>query len=75
MDIQPNLSAGWVVQEHEHCLSAVPAQDLIDHEADSDECVCGPRVVLTTGKIVIAHCSLDGREAHERQFVWPEGTL
>ena len=47
-----------------------PANDLIEHVTDSDECACGPtsepveRDDGSTGWLVTHH-SLDGREANE----------
>lgn len=47
-----------------------PVDDLIDHEADSDNCVCIPRVeAMTEGPgptdWLYVHSSLDGRELEE----------
>lgn len=47
-----------------------PLNDLIDHDTDSDDCVCGPRiepVPADDGSMgwVVVHHSLDGREANE----------
>lgn len=48
-----------------------PDRDLIEHDTDTDDCVCGPafeRVDAYDGGDgwVIIHHSLDGRELHER---------
>lgn len=47
-----------------------PVADLIEHDTESDDCVCGPGmrpVRRDDGSIqwVITHYSLDGREANE----------
>ena len=47
-----------------------PIGDLIEHDTDDDDCVCGPTVVPVPrddGSMgwVIVHHSLDGREADE----------
>lgn len=47
-----------------------PDDDLIDHDLDGDDCVCGPRtepVERDDGSVgwVIVHHSLDGREHAE----------
>ena len=47
-----------------------PIGDLIEHDTDSDDCVCGPTAEYVPGDgdgdgWVITHHSLDGREAHE----------
>ncbi len=48
----------------------VPINDLIEHETDGSDCVCGPTtepVPREDGSMgwVISHHSLDGRELHE----------
>ena len=47
-------------------LHVVPVNDLILHDIDSDDCVCGPSVEFCDGGAVVVHHSLDGREAKER---------
>lgn len=46
-----------------------PNRDLIDHDTETDDCVCGPSIehVNTRGRDgwIITHHSLDGREKHE----------
>ncbi len=47
-----------------------PLGDLIEHDTDGDDCLCGPRtepVERDDGSYgwVIVHHSLDGRERHE----------
>lgn len=47
-----------------------PVDDLVEHDTDGGECVCGPRtepVPREDGSIgwLIRHHSLDGREHHE----------
>ena len=52
-------------------VHVVPCGDLIEHELDGDECVCGPDVEYFredgTAFLVplITHHSLDGREQFE----------
>lgn len=53
-----------------HVGHVYPLNDLIEHELEGDDCVCGPspnRVVRDDGADawVIVHHSLDGREARE----------
>lgn len=50
-----------------HCY---PIDDLIEHDTDTDECVCGPEVEVVKradGSVgwLYVHHSLDGREAAE----------
>ena len=47
-----------------------PVNDIIEHNTDTDDCVCGPTaepVIDDDGSCgwVIVHHSLDGREANE----------
>lgn len=47
-----------------------PVNDIIEHNTDTDDCVCGPTaepVIADDGSCgwVIVHHSLDGREANE----------
>jgi len=47
-----------------------PVNDLIEHDLESDDCVCGPAiepVEADDGSIgwLVSHNSLDGRERHE----------
>jgi hypothetical protein len=46
-------------------VHAYPLDDLIDHELEGDECLCGPAVLFEAGGQVIVHHSLDGRELDE----------
>lgn len=51
-------------------IHVYPDADLIDHDTNGDDCVCGPRadpVERDDGSIgwVLVHHSLDGREQHE----------
>lgn len=43
-------------------VHVVPVDDIIDHNLDSADCVCGPRVRQREQGTVIVHASLDGRE-------------
>jgi hypothetical protein len=50
-----------------HCY---PVGDLVDHDTDGDECICGPTtepVERDDGSIgwLVVHHSLDGREQRE----------
>lgn len=50
-----------------HCY---PVGDLIEHDTDGGECVCGPSTEAVfredgSNGWLIVHHSLDGREAHE----------
>jgi len=42
-----------------------PVADLIDHDTDTDDCVCGPTTEFGDGWAVVTHHSLDGRETKE----------
>lgn len=65
--------AGWVwetVDSFGH-VHVHPVADLVDHEIESDDCICGPRIDAVKredGSIgwLVVHHSLDGREQHER---------
>jgi hypothetical protein len=47
-------------------VHTIPINDIIEHDTNSDECVCGPDIIYVEngGKQVIHH-SLDGREFRE----------
>ena len=45
-------------------VHVIPVGDLIGHDQEGDDCVCGPDVEFVEGGVVIVHHSLDGRE-HE----------
>lgn len=53
-------------------MHAYPMNDLMEHETDGEDCVCGPAVRHikhddgTSGWIILHH-SLDGRESNEPQ--------
>ena len=42
-----------------------PVDDLIEHERQGDECICGPDVYYVEGTKIVTHHSLDGRELAE----------
>lgn len=42
-----------------------PVADLIEHELEGDDCVCGPDIVFSEGGHQVVHHSLDGRELTE----------
>lgn len=46
-------------------VHVLPIDDLVEHEEEGDDCVCGPRVEFVEGGKVVVHNSLDGRENHE----------
>ena len=51
-------------------LHVVPIDDLIEHQTDGDECICGPDCELVQrddapDMYLYSHHSLDGREIHE----------
>jgi hypothetical protein len=51
-------------------VHAYPVNDLIEHDTESDNCVCGPTqrpVKRDDGSVgwVVTHHSLDGREKNE----------
>ena len=56
-----------MTDEHVHVY---PHRDLIEHDTDSDQCICGPTTEAvfrhdgSNGWLVVHH-SLDGREHHE----------
>ncbi len=50
-----------------HC---VPINDLVEHNTDNDDCICGPTtepVERSDGSfgLIVIHHSLDGREKNE----------
>lgn len=53
-----------------------PVNDLIQHNTDSDECLCGPTVeavMADDGSCgwMVTHNSLDGREFRELDYTGP----
>ena len=47
-----------------------PDSDLIEHDTESDDCLCGPEVEAVPGEDgyfgwLVSHHSLDGREKRE----------
>lgn len=54
-----------------------PVADLIEHDTDGGDCVCGPDVEHVEADDgdgwLILHHSLDGRELHEDDDGWKEG--
>lgn len=51
-------------------VHVVPINDLVEHETDCDDCVCGPTIEAVfredgSNGWLILHHSLDGREADE----------
>ena len=52
--------------EHWHVF---PVADLIDHDTESDDCICGPHPELVPTQDgdawILIHHSLDGRETKE----------
>lgn len=43
----------------------IPVNDLIEHDTESDNCVCVPDLTFLEGGLRITHHSLDGREERE----------
>ena len=57
-------------EENSDIIHVYPVRDLIEHDTNSDECVCGPTteaVPREDGSFgwVVVHHSLDGREQRE----------
>jgi len=53
-------------------IHTYPERDLIEHDTESDDCLCGPDVEAVPGTDgyvgwLIKHHSLDGREAREKK--------
>lgn len=53
-------------------LHVVPIEDLVEHNTNGDDCLCGPEHELVPGKDgsdnwLIIHHSLDGRELAEHE--------
>ena len=51
-------------------VHVVPVNDLVEHETDGDDCVCGPDIEAVRrddGSVgwLVSHHSLDGRELRE----------
>lgn len=64
--------AGWRCHTDptEGPLHVWPESDIVEHDLDSDDCVCGPTsepIKREDGSVawIITHHSLDGREQHE----------
>ena len=60
------------------CVHVYPIDDMIDHDTDGGDCLCGPTtepVPRDDGSMgwLVVHHSLDGREKHEA--LWGEGLL
>lgn len=55
---------GWDTLDLKRHVHVVPVDDDIEHETDSLDCICGPKVEFHERPLVV-HASLDGREAHE----------
>ena len=39
-----------------------PLNDLIKHDTDGSDCICGPRIFKCAEEKIMIHHSLDGRE-------------
>jgi len=50
-------------------VHVVPIGDLLEHNTESAECFCDPRVEVVGAALVIIHNSLDGREEEEDQTI------
>lgn len=53
-----------------HRVHVLPVNDLIEHDEEGDECICGPKVEPVfredgSNGWLISHHSLDGRELQE----------
>ena len=46
-------------------IHTLPVADLVEHNSDSDDCICGPDIEFVEGGKHVVHHSLDGREHHE----------
>lgn len=51
-------------------LHVVPREDLVEHDDESTDCICGPDVERVIGLggahgTIVVHHALDGREEHE----------
>lgn len=58
------------VEDQAAVIHVYPVNDLVEHDTDSDACVCGPTpeaVPRDDGSMgwLMVHHSLDGREARE----------
>lgn len=42
-----------------------PSGDLIEHDTETDDCICIPDAKLHEGAWIMVHHSLDGRELSE----------
>lgn len=47
-------------------IHVYPVNDVVDHDTDGGDCICGPDSEFVEGGIVVTHHSLDGREFAER---------
>lgn len=53
-------------------IHTIPLNDLVEHDTDTDDCICGPDVEAVfredgSNGWHILHHSLDGRELDERE--------
>lgn len=59
---------GWlsIIDSRKHLAVTVPDGDLVEHDPDSPECVCGPSVSVLESDdgdyAEIVHHALDGRD-------------
>jgi hypothetical protein len=54
-------------------IHVYPVDDLIEHDRESDECICGPDFEWIEGTKLVVHQALDGREFAERGEPLPIG--
>ena len=45
-------------------VSIIPINDWIEHE-ENTTCICGPRLEIVNGEMLVIHNSADGRETKE----------
>ena len=57
--------AQWAVMDQEATVHIVPIDDLVEHDLDGLECMCGPEVDFSGERPMVSHASLDRREDGE----------
>lgn len=51
-----------VVEQNSAVQHVVPVDDLMEHDFEDGECLCGPEFVMEEEGVIWRHHSLDGRE-------------
>jgi len=52
----------WEVLDTVRTVQVVPEDDLVGHDTEGKECVCGPAIDFSGQRPLVIHDALDGRE-------------